>query len=81
MLCVPEPGLYTSEDGLFTPQPGMPWLAGRYKVLEVIGKGQSSVVLKAQVSGFIIYIYFYQINFQWYPIVKDHAKQKYFWPL
>ena len=49
-MCFSERGAYTREDGAFTPVDGMPWMAGRYKVIEVIGKGQSSVVLKAQVN-------------------------------
>ncbi|KAI0215229.1 hypothetical protein LSAT2_032735 [Lamellibrachia satsuma] len=43
-----EGGVYTDADGCFTPTPNMQLLASRYSFLQVIGQGQSSVLIKAQ---------------------------------
>lgn len=39
---------YTNSDGSFGPVVGMPLLVDRYDYLEVIGQGQSSILLKAK---------------------------------
>ncbi|KAK2174453.1 hypothetical protein NP493_801g02063 [Ridgeia piscesae] len=39
---------YTDADGHFCPTPDMPLLAARYNFVQVIGKGQSAVLIKAQ---------------------------------
>ena len=45
-----ERRVYTDEKGRFRPEKGMPLLARRYKFVEIIGKGQSSISVKAAVS-------------------------------
>lgn len=44
--------LCTDKNGNFHPTEDMPLLAGRYKFTQVIGVGQSSIVLKAKVINF-----------------------------
>ncbi len=45
-----ERRIYTDDKGRFRPEKGMPLLARRYKFVEIIGKGQSSISVKAAVS-------------------------------
>lgn len=42
---------YTKDDGSFCPVEGMPLLFDRYEYVEVIGQGQSSILLKAKASN------------------------------
>lgn len=42
---------YTKDDGSFCPVEGMPLLFDRYEYVEVIGQGQSSILLKAKASS------------------------------
>uniref|UniRef100_T1IP64 Protein kinase domain-containing protein n=1 Tax=Strigamia maritima TaxID=126957 RepID=T1IP64_STRMM len=41
-------GMYTDQNGCFDPRLNMPLLAKRYKFIQIIGKGQSSIIIKAQ---------------------------------
>ncbi|XP_078674914.1 uncharacterized protein LOC144912964 isoform X1 [Branchiostoma floridae x Branchiostoma belcheri] len=43
-----EFGAYTDNSGCFVPEESMPLLASRYRYLEILGKGNSSVLLKAE---------------------------------
>uniref|UniRef100_A0A6A7FT26 Dual specificity tyrosine-phosphorylation-regulated kinase 1A-like isoform X3 n=1 Tax=Hirondellea gigas TaxID=1518452 RepID=A0A6A7FT26_9CRUS len=43
-----ETTAYTDEDGEFVPLADMPLLAGRYKYLQVLGRGQSALIIKAE---------------------------------
>ncbi|XP_035679028.1 serine/arginine repetitive matrix protein 2-like isoform X1 [Branchiostoma floridae] len=43
-----EFGAYTDNHGCFVPEESMPLLASRYRYLEILGKGNSSVLLKAE---------------------------------
>ena len=45
-------GAYTDDKGRFRPEKGMPLLAKRYRFAGIIGKGQSSISIKAAVSLF-----------------------------
>ena len=48
-------GAYTDEKGRLRPEKGMPLLAKRYRFAGVIGKGQSSISIKAVVSTFVFF--------------------------
>ncbi|KAK7070922.1 hypothetical protein SK128_013651 [Halocaridina rubra] len=37
---------YTDEEGEFSPEKGMPYLAGRYKYTNVLARGQSAIIIK-----------------------------------
>lgn len=52
-IYVSDFGLYTDGDGNFNPSVEMPLLASRYQFVDVIGAGQSSIILRAKV---IIYL-------------------------
>ncbi|XP_066279202.1 uncharacterized protein [Branchiostoma lanceolatum] len=43
-----EFGAYTDNSGCFVPEESMPLLASRYRYLEIVGKGNSSILLKAE---------------------------------
>ena len=43
-------GSYTDDQGCFSPEENMPLLARRFKYIQTIGKGQSSVLIQAEDS-------------------------------
>lgn len=48
-IYVSDYGQYSDGDGNFNPAVEMPLLASRYQFVEVIGTGQSSIILRAKV--------------------------------
>ena len=50
MFAFSETTPYTDEEGEFSPEKGMPYLAGRYKYTNVLARGQSAIIIKVLVS-------------------------------